>query len=304
MRLRRWSPILLVSGYRMTIKFTKLQSAGNDFVLVEAGGDGRDWAWLARDICQRNYGAGADGLLLLLPSTVADIGMRVINADGSEAEACGNGLRCLVKYAADNGLADAGDDEVSVETIAGIRKAKLIKEEGKADKIQASMGRPEFAADKIPVAVEKGKGKIVDIKLIADYPLAIEGRELMLSFVSMGNPHAIYFQEEPVSEFPLSQVGPVVEKHRLFPKRTNFEVANVRNRGQIDVRVWERGVGETLACGSGACAVAVAAQALSYVDSPVEINLPGGTLEVAWDGVGEVMLGGVAKTVFTGEWPE
>jgi diaminopimelate epimerase len=286
----------------MTMKFTKLQSAGNDFVLVEAGSDSRDWMQLARDICRRNYGVGADGLLLLLPSGVADIGMRVINADGSEAEACGNGLRCLIKYAIDSGFADAKAGEILVETIAGIRKAVLIKEKGKADKIQVAMGKPEFRSEKIPVSVEAGEGRIVDIKLITDYPLVIDGNKLMLSFVSMGNPHAIYFQDKPVSEFPLSQIGPMVENHGIFPRRINFEVAGVTSRKRIDVRVWERGVGETLACGSGACAVAVAARLLSYVDSPVDIVLPGGTLEVDWDGVGEVMLSGVAETVFTGEW--
>ena len=288
----------------MTIKFTKLQSAGNDFVLVEAGGDSHEWSRLARAICRRNYGVGADGLLLLLPSRVADLGMRLINADGSEAEACGNGLRCLVKYAIDNGLTDAGAGEVSIETIAGIRKARLIAEKGKVNKIQVAMGKPEFEVDKIPVLVEPGKGRLVDIKLITDYSLDIDGKELMLSFVSMGNPHAIYFWEGPVSEFPLSRVGQVVEKHRLFPRRVNFEVASIINRRRIDVRVWERGVGETLACGSGACAVAVAAQILGYVDNPVNIKLPGGTLEVAWDRVGEVVLIGMAETVFTGEWPE
>lgn len=288
----------------MMIKFTKLQSAGNDFLLVEAGNDSRDWSRLAADMCRRSYGVGADGLLLLVPSEVADIGMRVINADGSEAEACGNGLRCLVMYAVDNGFVEAGSDEISVETIAGIRKASLVAQESKGSKIQASMGKPEFQADKIPVAVEAGKGKIVDIKLIADYPLMVEGINLALSFVSMGNPHAIYFQDKPVSEFPLSQIGPAVERHSLFPRRVNFEVAEVIDRGHIDVRVWERGVGETLACGSGACAVAVAARMLGHVDSPVEIRLPGGTLEVDWDGAGEVMLSGVAETVFTGEWPE
>ncbi|MCJ7763534.1 MAG: diaminopimelate epimerase [Dehalococcoidales bacterium] len=288
----------------MTIKFTKLQSAGNDFVLVETDGDSHEWSRLARDICRRNYGVGADGLLLLLPSRVADLGMRVINADGSESEACGNGLRCLVKYAIDNGLTDAGADEVSIETIAGIRKARLIVERGKVNKIQVAMGKPEFEADKIPVLVEPGKGRLVDIKLITGYSLDIDGKELMLSFVSMGNPHAIYFWEGPVSEFPLSQIGQAVEKHRLFPRRVNFEVASIINRRRIDVRVWERGVGETLACGSGACAVAVAAQILGYVDNPVDIILPGGTLEVAWDREGEVVLSGMAQTVFTGELPE
>jgi len=288
----------------MTIKFTKLQSAGNDFVLVEAVDDSRDWAHLAGDICRHNYGVGADGLLLLLPSRVADVGMRVINADGTEAEACGNGLRCLVKYAVDNGFAKAEAGEVLVETIVGVRKARLITEAGRAGKIQVAMGKPEFEATRIPVLVEPGKGRTVDIILITDYPLVIEGRKLMLSFVSMGNPHTIYFQEKPVSEFPLSQIGKAVEKHNIFPNRVNFEVASVSSRQRVDVRVWERGVGETLACGSGACAVAVVAQILGYVDSPVEIKLPGGTLEVDWDGEGEVMLGGVAETVFTGEWPE
>jgi diaminopimelate epimerase len=288
----------------MTIKFTKLQSAGNDFVLVEAGGDDRDWTRLARSMCRRNYGVGADGLLLILPSEVADIGMKVVNADGTEAEACGNGLRCLVKYAADSGIIDAKAVEVSVETIAGIRKAKYIRDKGKANRIQVSMGKPEFKADKIPITVETGKGRIVDIKLITDYPLFVEDRELKLGFVSMGNPHAVYFQEELVSEFPLLKVGPVVENHSLFPKRVNFDVARVADRRHINVRVWERGVGETLACGSGACAVAVAAQMQGYIDIPVEIELPGGTLEVVWDGVGEVMLSGVVETVFTGKWPE
>jgi diaminopimelate epimerase len=288
----------------VTIKFTKLQSAGNDFVLVEAGGDSRDWAQLARDMCRRSYGVGADGLLLLLPSEVADIGMRVINADGSEAEACGNGLRCLVKYATDNGFAKTKADEVSVETIAGVRKARLITEAGKADKIQVAMGRPVFEVHKIPVKVEVGKGRIVDIKLITDYPLVVEGKKLMMSFVSMGNPHAVYFQDKPASAFPLSKIGPMIEKHSIFPRRVNFEVARVVDRENIDVRVWERGVGETLACGSGACAVAVIAKILGYVDSPVDVKLPGGALEVTWDGKGEAMLSGVAETVFTGEWLE
>ncbi|HEX78825.1 MAG TPA: diaminopimelate epimerase [Dehalococcoidia bacterium] len=286
------------------MKFTKLQSAGNDFVLVEAGSDGRDWSKLSREICRCHYGIGADGLLILLPSKIADIGMRVINADGSEAEACGNGLCCLAKYAADNGFTGAGTEEISVETIAGIRNAHLIEGSGKTRKIQAAMGKPEFEANRIPVAVEEGKGRTVDIKMITDYPLVVDNRKLTLSFVSMGNPHAIFFQEKPVTEFPLSKIGPIVENHSLFPERVNFEVAKVNSRKNIEVRVWERGVGETLACGSGACAVAVAARMLDYANSPLEVILPGGTLEVAWDGVGEVILGGVVETVFSGEWLE
>jgi diaminopimelate epimerase len=286
------------------MRFTKLQSAGNDFVLVEDANMNCDWSQLARAICQRHFGVGADGLLLLMPSEIADFGMRVFNADGSEAEACGNGLRCLVKYAIDRGLTATGAGEVTVETIAGVRKARLFTEAGKATKIQVGMGKPEFEANKIPVAIEKGKEKLVDIKLITGYPISVQDRELQLCFVSMGNPHAIYFTNQQVSDFPLSQVGPLVEKHELFPNKVNFEVANVISRKKIDVRVWERGVGETLACGSGACAVAVAAQLLSYVDSEVDVKLQGGILEVEWDRVGEVLLSGTAEIVLSGEWPD
>ncbi len=286
------------------MNFTKLQSAGNDFILVEAANMDRDWAELARAICQRHFGVGADGLLLLVPSETANCGMRVFNTDGSEAEACGNGLRCLVKYCVDMGLVNTRAGELTVETIAGLRKARLIKQGGKVIKIQVAMGTPIFDAHKIPVAVKTKRGRLVDIKLIADYLVTIEGKELRLSFISMGNPHAISFQKQPISEFPLSQLGPIIEKHELFPNRVNFEVANVISRKQIDIRVWERGVGETLACGSGACAVAVVAQLLGYIDNPVAIKLPGGTLDVDWNRVGEVLLNGPTETVFTGEWPD
>ncbi len=286
------------------MKFTKLQSVGNDFVLIEADKLEKDWGRVSQTVCQRHFGVGADGLLLMLPSGVADLGMRIFNADGSEAEACGNGIRCLVKYAVTKGLVNAGVRQIRVETIAGIRKARLATESGRGVKVQVGMGAPEFDVGRIPVAVEPGRGKIVDQRLIADYPLTIEGTKLRLSFVSMGNPHAVHFQSQPVADFPLSCLGPAVEKNKLFPKRVNFEAARVLSRKQIEIRVWERGVGETLGCGSGACAVAVAAQLLDYADQRVEIKLPGGVLEAGWDGVGEVLLSGPAEIVFSGEWPD
>lgn len=251
------------------MNFTKMQSVGNDFILVEASGQQHNLPQMAKAICHRHLGVGGDGLLLLLPSSVADFGMRVLNSDGSEAEACGNGLRCLVKYVIDKGLADAGAREITVETIVGIRKARLIKEKGKVTKTQVGMGKPGFDAKNIPVAIESGKGDLVDITLIANYPVTIEGEELQMSFVSMGNPHAIYFLGRPLSDFPLSRLGPAVEQHKLFPNRVNFEVAHIISRKQIEVRVWERGVGETLGCGSGACAVAVCAQLLGYTGSTI-----------------------------------
>jgi diaminopimelate epimerase len=227
----------------------------------------------------------------------------MFNPDGSEAEACGNGLRCLARYVLDRGLVNAKAQEISVETLAGIRKVRIHKAGDGAARIQVSMGEPKFGAKDIPVVIEPDKN-FSPTKPILDYPITIRDRELSLSLVSIGNPHAVYFCQHPVSDFPLSQLGPEVEQLAIFPNRVNFEVARVIDREQIEARVWERGVGETLACGSGACAVAVAAQILGYVDNPVDIKLPGGTLEVAWDRVGEVVLRGMAETVFTGEWPE
>jgi len=285
------------------MKFTKLQGAGNDFILVEAGNMQRDWSQLARAMCNRHFGIGADGLLVLLPSGVADFRMREFNSDGSESEACGNGLRCLVKYVMDKKLANTATREVSIETVSGVRKFKADNSQNETAEIQMSMGMPKFEARDIPAVLEPGKGQIVDIKLIK-YPVIVDGRELFLNLISMGNPHAVYFWDKPVSDFPLNQLGPKVEQHKMFPEKTNFEVARVVGKKQIEARVWERGVGETLACGSGACAIAVAARLNGHVGSKVDIIYPGGTLIVEWDGKGEAFLSGPTETVFMGEWPE
>ena len=277
------------------MNFTKMQGAGNDFIVVEAGNESRDWARIAIAACDRHFGIGGDGLLLVLPSDIADVRMRLFNADGSEAEMCGNGIRCLVRYIADRGVVPRG--ELSVETLAGIRRVKLITVNG-GIRFQVGMGQPRLAAAEIPVKVT-GKNRL-DITL--DYPVRVDGEQVPLSFVSMGNPHAVLFWQRPVSDFPLSQLGPQVERHRIFPNRTNFEVARVVNREQIEARVWERGVGETLACGTGACAIAVAARLHGYTGDRVDIKLPGGILNVEWDGRGEVFLSGPAEVVYTGEW--
>ena len=286
------------------MKFTKMQATGNDFILVNASKVNRDWSRMAIAICDRHFGVGGDGLLVVSPSDKADLRMREFNLDGSEAEACGNGLRCVAKYAAYSGLVGVGAHQISVETIAGIRQAKLYRTGEKETMIQVSMGKPRFGAKDIPVLIEPSQGETVDIKPLLDYPLTIDDQELLLDFVSMGNPHAVCFWQHSVADFPLSRLGPEVEQHRLFPNRVNFEVANVINRQRIEARVWERGVGETLACGSGVCAVTVAAQLHGYIGNKVDIKLPGGILNVEWDGVGEVLLSGSAKVVFTGEWPE
>lgn len=285
------------------MNFTKLQGAGNDFVLVEADKKQLNWLQLAIAMCHRHFGIGSDGLLLLLPSDKADLQMRMFNPDGSEAEACGNGLRCLVKYALDKGLANDKAPEISVETMSGVRKARLHSEGGKLTTIQVAMGEPKFGAKEIPVALEPGTN-LSPAKPIMDYPVTVDGKELALSFVSIGNPHAVYFGQRPVADFPLSQLGPKVEQHSLFPNRVNFEVARVLSPKQIEGRVWERGVGETLACGSGACAIAVSARLHGYTNKKVDIKLPGGILGVEWDGTGEVFLSGPAEIVFSGEWPD
>ncbi len=284
------------------MKFTKMQGAGNDFVLLETSDTQRDWSSVAVAMCDRHYGIGADGLLLLLPSHIADFRMRIFNADGSEADACGNGLRCLVKYFVDGGLAKSQAQEISVETIAGVHRARIYREANALTKVKVGMGKPKFRDKDIPVIIEEGRGKVVDIQSMIIHSITVDGRELQLNLVSVGNPHAVYFCQHPVSGFPLSQLGPKVELHKMFPKGVNFEVVRVLNRKRIEVRVWERGVGETLACGSGACAITVAAQLHGFVDNKVDIELPGGILEVEWDGVGEVFLSGPAQTVFSGEW--
>ena len=279
------------------MNFTKLQGAGNDFILVEADKKQYNWSKLAIAMCHRHFGIGADGLLLLAVDK-AELKMRVFNPDGSEAEACGNGLRCLVRYALDRGLIDKKAAEISVATKAGVRKARLHTK-GNKTIIQTGMGEPKFSAEDIPLALEAKPAEP-----ILNYPITINGRKLALSFISMGNPHAVCFGQEPVADFPLSQLGPGVERHSIFPNRTNFEVARVLEQNQIEARVWERGVGETLACGSGACAIAIIAKLHDYTDGKVNIILPGGTLGVEWDGVGEAFLSGPAEIVFSGEWPD
>jgi diaminopimelate epimerase len=283
------------------MQFTKLQGLGNDFVLVDAIGKDRDWSRLARAMCRLHFGIGADGLLLLLHSETADFRMRVFNPDGSEAEACGNGLRCFVRYLSDHKLITR--NACRIETLAGIRPARLARDENGSFSIQVGMGIPEFKPQNIPVILEQGKGKLLDI-MFGDYPLEMSGRTLRLNFVSMGNPHAVCFIDEPVADFPLNNIGPAVEKYKLFPKGINFEVARVISRSNIEMRVWERGAGETLACGSGACAVAIAAQLTGLTDPVVSIALPGGTAEVTWNKKEEAFLTGPAEPVFTGEWPE
>ncbi len=293
------------------MKFTKLQGAGNDFVLIETNDMQHVWSQQAIAMCDRHFGIGADGLLLLLPSDKADFQMRMFNPDGSEAEACGNGIRCLARYILDEGLlprkAEAGSpsqNRILIETMAGISEVRYYKTTDKSIKFRTGMGIPKLGLSDIPVVIEPEERNGVDIKPMLSYSAIVEDKELRLNFVSMGNPHAVCFWQYPVVDFPLLQIGSKVEHLAIFPNRVNFEVANVMSRQRIEARVWERGAGETLACGTGACAIAVAAQLCGYIDNKVDIKLPGGILQVEWDGIGEVFLSGPAEIVFTGEWME
>jgi diaminopimelate epimerase len=286
------------------MRFTKMQGAGNDFIMIKPEAGNLDWSQLALKMCERHFGIGADGIILALPSSVADVKMRIFNSDGSEAEMCGNGLRCVAKYTVVNKMVKTGTPQISVETLAGIRKVNLGYRGSELIHIQAGIGVPRFAAGDIPLKVEPGKAGILDITPIMNYQLNLNGRHIPLTFVSMGNPHAVYFIDQKVADFPLFEIGPRVEHHAMFPRRINFEIARVVNREQIEMRVWERGAGETLACGTGACAVAVAAQLHNYVDKQVKIILPGGILNIEWDGKGEVLMSGTAEIIFTGDWPQ
>jgi diaminopimelate epimerase len=285
------------------MKFSKLQATGNDFILIDARTMEEEWSKLARATCDHHFGIGADGLILVQDSASADLKMRIFNSDGSEAEVSGNGLRCFAKYAIEKGLiakiSSPGEQDnrsLTIETLSGIRKIKAYMSGNKVNRVKVNMGMPQFKPAQIPVGIE------VDIIPILDYPLVIDSEELTLAILSMGNPHAVSFPSRPIADFPLAELGPKVEGHPMFPQRTNFEVARVLSRVKIEARVWERGVGETLACGSGACAIAVAAQLLDYVETQVDIILIGGTLTVFWDRVGEVLLTGPVEEVFTGEW--
>lgn len=279
------------------MKFVKYQGAGNDFVIIEARDVDLPWGELARNMCARRFGIGADGLILVIAGE-SHLAMRMFNPDGSEAEACGNGLRCFARYAVDHSLVQA--DSFQVETMGGARRVEVLRSaDGRVGEIEVSMGEPRFAPQDIPAVVD------TDAESVLGLPLQVCDAELAVNLISMGNPHAVTFVSENVDCYPLDRIGPSMEHHRIFPRRVNFEVARVLNREEVEARVWERGAGETMACGSGACAIGVAAQLLGYCDQRVGVHLPGGLLTVTWlGGAGEVWLRGPAVRVFEGDWPD
>jgi diaminopimelate epimerase len=278
------------------LKFTKMHGIGNDYVYVctfEAELPG-DPSKLAIAVSDRHFGIGSDGLILIVPSDKADARMRMFNADGSESEMCGNGVRCVAKYIHDHGIARKG--RVTVETGRGVLTLDLDVEDDLVRRVRVDMGPPILEAEKIPTTLP-GDPPI-------DVPLTIEGHDLKVTAVSMGNPHAVAFVEDVVN-FPVERVGAALERHPSFPRRVNAHFVEVISPNEVRMRTWERGSGITLACGTGACAVAVAGVLTGRTRERVLAHLPGGDLSLDWDGPGApIFMTGSATEVYTGEWPE
>jgi len=277
------------------LQFIKMHGAGNDFVLLD-GYDRKDersdaeWAELAVAMCDRHFGIGADGLLLVLPSALADARMRMFNPDGSESASCGNGIRCLGRFLNDR-YRLAGS--MRVETGAGV-SAINVHDDGT---VTVDMGAPILTPAEIPTMLSGERA--------LDVPLSVGGQRFDVSCVSMGNPHAVTFVDRgALDSYPLETVGPLVEHNALFPRRTNFEVCEVLDDRHMRVRVWERGAGITLACGTGACGAAVVATILGHVRPAVSVELPGGVLTIDWREGGPVMMTGPTAYVFAGAWPD
>lgn len=268
-----------------TVNFTKMQGTGNDFILID-GLDGATHSIVkeAKFLCDRRFGIGADQLLLILPSKTADFRMQIINADGSEVEMCGNGVRCFAKYLRDRDLVSG--DSVRVETPAGIVTPTI-----RGEAVAVDMGEPVLRAAEIPVKME---GKIIS------KPLVVGGKEWTVTCVSMGNPHCVIRVDE-VDSIAVESIGPGIETDPLFPSRTNVEFIQIINEREIRMRVWERGAGETLSCGTGACASAVAAALNGWTGREVDVRLKGGDLHIEWLDDNRVVLTGPAEEVFTGQ---
>jgi diaminopimelate epimerase len=275
------------------MKFTKMHGIGNDYVYVDCTKETvENPEETARFVSDRHFGIGADGLILIKDSKIADFCMDMYNADGSRGEMCGNGIRCVAKYVYDYGLTDK--EEISIETLAGIKYLKLTIEDGKVAKVRVNMGAPILKPEEIPVVAEGDRA--------VNIPIEVCGRTWQMTCVSMGNPHAVVFIDTPVKEFPLEQIGPHFENHERFPRRTNTEFVRVLDRHTLEMRVWEHGSGETLACGTGTCALAVAAVLNGLTERNVLVHLLGGDLEIEWSEADNcVYMTGTATTVFDGE---
>lgn len=270
------------------MRITKMHGLGNDFIVFFDNGNTEfNVTDMAQRLCNRHTGIGADGLVIVMPSDIADVRMRIINSDGSEAEMCGNGIRCFAKYAYDRKIIDK--EEFTVETLAGIMTPTIIADNGVAKLVKVNMGKPTFSAKNIPMDVEVDK--------VIDYTLDVDGVSYMVSSVLLGVPHTEVFVDD-VTTVPLTVLGPMIEKHPLFPKGTNVNFVQVVNENTVKVRTWERGAGATLACGTGSCSSAVMAYEKGLTGRSVDVELYLGTLRVDYDEDGTVYMTGPAAEVF------
>ncbi len=274
------------------MKFTKMHGAGNDFIMVNGFEQApADWNQLAARLCDRRFAVGADGLILLLPSETADFEMRIFNSDGSEAEMCGNGIRCAAIFAQRRGITD--HNSMTVQTKAGLIRPEVLPDTADTAQVRVNMGKPRLAGAEIPCTL-KGER-------ILEQPIIVDGKEYHFSAVSMGNPHCVVFLDSPAAKFPVREVGPSFESHPYFPAKTNTEFAEVLDEHQINMRVFERGCGETLACGTGACATAVAAILTGRCRDWLDIHLLGGTLRIEYQEGGSVFMTGPVAVAYEGE---
>lgn len=275
--------------------FTKVQGLGNDFILlnyISQKIDPESFAGIAVRTCDRRFGIGADGLVTLLPSESADVKMRIFNPDGSEAEMCGNAIRCAAKYLYEHGIIKR--KRIRVETLAGLIIPELIMKNGRVDLVRVDMGEPRLERAEIPMAGPPGQ-------VVAE-SLEAGGDIYQVTAVSMGNPHCVVFVPD-VHRVPLRQIGPLLERHPAFPRKTNVEVVQVIDQDEVMMRVWERGAAETLACGTGACAAAVAGVLNGYTRRQLTVRLKAGALFIEWLPDNHVYMTGPAEEVFTGEYP-
>lgn len=275
------------------IKFTKMHGLGNDYVYIDCTDEQKikNISSLAQFISNRHFGVGSDGLILICKSDIADFKMRMFNYDGTEAEMCGNGIRCVGKFVYDKGLTKK--DNITVETLAGIKKLKFNIKKGNVETVEVDMGEPILEPDKVPVISEEAIVKNLKIKA--------RENEFKFTCVSMGNPHAITIVDN-TKDFNIEKYGPVLEKDEHFPRRANIEFIELVDKNNIKIRVWERGAGETLACGTGACASVVACALNGYIENEANVELLGGTLKIRWDKENNhIYMTGPATTVFEGE---
>ncbi|WP_139998161.1 diaminopimelate epimerase [Paenibacillus paridis] len=274
------------------MNFTKMNGLGNDFVVIAGEQQLPEGvADLAISLCNRFFGIGADGLVYILPSEIADFRMRIINSDGSEAEQCGNAIRCVAKYVYDNGLTDK--EEITIETLgAGAQKVQLTVDNGEVSSVRVDMGEPILNGLTVPTTI--------DAERVIEHPIEVDGKEFRFTAVSMGNPHCVIYVDDAVN-FDLNVWGPKLETHPLFPRKINVEFVTVNSRNHTDMRVWERGAGPTLACGTGACATVVASVLTGATDRTATVSLKGGDLLIEWnESDNHVYMTGPAAVSFRG----